>query len=136
MPIKQIFQINTKTINPNVGIGISIPFTSPSAFRTTYSYKDQIKYNLINLLLTNKGERIFNLDFGTDLRKQLFNQLSDDTYEDITEDIRNIITKYIPEIYINNIQITPNLETHTLNFILDYSIKITQESDNISINFE
>ena len=136
MPITQTFQIDSKVLNPNVGVGISIPFTQPSAFKTTYSYKDQIKINLINLLLTNKGERLFNPNFGTDLRLQLFNQLVDDNFESTVEDIKNLIKAYFPEIIVNKINIISLPDTNTLIFILDYSIKLTQESDNISINFE
>lgn len=136
MPITQTFQVNPNVLNPNIGVGISIPFTSPSAFTTTYSYKDQIKYNLINLLLTNKGERLFNPNFGTDIRQQLFNQLVDDNYESTIDNIKSLIRVYFPEIIINKIEISSSPNTNTLIFILDYSIRLTQESDNISINFE
>ncbi len=136
MPITQLFSLNPDNINPNIGIGISIPFNSPSAFKTTYSHKDQIKYNLINLLLTNKGERLFNLNFGTNLRKQLFNQLREDNYDDVIDNIKSLISSYFPEIIINKINISTIINSNTLIFILDYSIKLTQETDTISINFE
>lgn len=134
MPLNQTYQV--KVLNPNVGIGIYIPFTSPSAFKTTYDYKEQIKYNLINLLLTNKGERIFNPDFGTNLRKQLFNQIVEGNNDLIIDDITNTIIKYIPEIFINSIDIKNNPDTNTFTFYLNYSIKLTNESDNINIVFE
>lgn len=136
MPITQTFQVNPNILNPNIGVGIAIPFSVPSAFRTTYSHKDQIKYNLINLLLTNKGERVFNPNFGTDLRKQLFNQLIDDNYETTVEDIKFLVKAYFPDIVINKIEISSNPDNNMLTFLLNYSIKLTQESDNISINFE
>lgn len=136
MPLDQTYQINTQILNPNVGVGLSIPFNSPSAFKTTYSYKDQIKYNLINLLLTNKEERLFNSNFGTDLRNQLFNQLIDDNFETTIDNLKTIINFYFPEIIINDIKISSIPDQHILIFLLDYSIKLTQETDNISINFE
>jgi hypothetical protein len=69
MPLSNTVQTNPINLNKNITIGISLPFNAPSAFRSTYSFKDQLKYNLVNLLLTNKGERIFNPNFGTDIIK-------------------------------------------------------------------
>ena len=37
-----------------------------------YISKDQVKANLINYILTNKGERLFDPTFGGDLRSLLF----------------------------------------------------------------
>ena len=54
-------------IDARQAIGVSIPFSSKSVFNQTFTTADQTKSNLINYLLTNKGERIFvagNLPFG------------------------------------------------------------------------
>ena len=42
---------------PDVAVGVSIPFSGKAVFNQTYLTKDQIKSNLINFFLTNKGER-------------------------------------------------------------------------------
>ena len=52
--------INVLDLRPSTGIGVSIPFSNPAVFETVYNTKDQTKYNLINFLLTDPRERIFN----------------------------------------------------------------------------
>jgi phage baseplate assembly protein W len=109
---------------------------TPSAFRSTYSFKDQLKYNLVNLLLTNKGERIFNPNFGTDIRKQLFNQIEEGTYNVLIDDIRNTIELYIPQVTIEKLEAVPSYDQHIITINLTYRINISNEKDTITINLE
>ena len=55
-------QINPLDLQPSVGIGVGLPFTSGEVFSTTYTTQDAIKSNLINYFLTGKSERFFNPD--------------------------------------------------------------------------
>jgi hypothetical protein len=136
MPLQQTVQTNPINLNKNIAIGIAIPFSTPSAFISTYDFKTQIKYNLINLLLTNKGERIFNPNFGTDIRKQLFNQMVSETSDILISQITNTINTYIPEIVVEKLTVTPIYDKNILNVSLSYMIKISNEKDTITINFE
>ena len=136
MPLSNTVQTNPINLNKNITIGISLPFNAPSAFRSTYSFKDQLKYNLVNLLLTNKGERIFNPNFGTDIRKQLFNQIEEDTYNVLIDDIRNTIELYIPQVTIEKLEAIPSYDQHIITINLTYRINISNEKDTITINLE
>ena len=55
------YKINTLDLNPNQGIGIALPFSPDTIFTINYTTKDQIKSNLLNFMLTNKGERFFSI---------------------------------------------------------------------------
>jgi phage baseplate assembly protein W len=136
MPLSNTIQTNPINLNKNITIGISLPFNAPSAFRSTYSFKDQLKYNLINLLLTDKGERIFNPNFGTNIRRQLFNQIEEDTYNVLIDDIRNTIELYIPQVTIEKLEAVPSYDQNTIIINLTYRINISNEKDTITINIE
>ena len=136
MPLKATVQTNPINLNKNIAIGISLPFSAPSAFISTYDFKTQIKYNLINLLLTNQGERVFNPNFGTSIREQLFNQIVEGTSEILTSQISNIINKYIPEITVEKLSVDQLPDQNTLVINLSYRINISNEKDTITINFE
>jgi phage baseplate assembly protein W len=136
MPLSQTVQTNPINLNKNIAIGIAIPFSAPSAFTSTYDFKTQIKYNLINLLLTNKGERIFNPSFGTDIRKQLFNQITDETSEVLVDQISNTINVFIPEVIVEKLEVKQMPDTYTMYVNLTYRIKISNEKETITINFE
>jgi phage baseplate assembly protein W len=136
MPLNQTVQTNPINLNKNIAIGIALPFNAPSAFRSTYDFKEQLKYNLINLLLTSKGERILNPNFGTNIRRQLFNQMDSDTYAALTEEISDTIRIYIPQITIEKLDVVPSYDTNTLTVNLTYRVNISNEKDTITINFE
>jgi phage baseplate assembly protein W len=135
MPIPQTIRVNPLDLQKNIAIGVSLPFNSPSAFNKTYSTKDQIKANLINLLLTNKGERVMNPEFGADLRKSLFEGITDSNNELIKIKIINAINTFIPEVILVDIVVEPNADYNTLNITISYKLKISGTSDQITVQF-
>ena len=124
------FQINT-------AIGVGLPFNVPGVFNSIYSTREQIKFNVINLILTSKGERIENPNFGTTLRGQLFGQMTEETLDNVREDIINSVATYIPEVNIRDIEllIEPNESSNTLLVKIAYVILLSGETDNITVNF-
>jgi len=136
MPIPQVTQVNPLDLQGNIAIGVSLPFNGPSGpFNSTYSTADQIKSNLINLLLTNKGERLYNPEFGADLSKALFEMEVEDTYFYIQELININVEYFIPEIKITEIQYTPNEDYNSVSITVKYKLKISGNSDEITVQF-
>jgi phage baseplate assembly protein W len=136
MPIPQITRVNPLDLQRSIAIGISLPFSGPSGpFNKTYSTADQIKSNLINLLLTDKGERVFNPDFGVDLKKALFEASVDDLYSYIQELITTNVEYFIPEIQIVEIQVLPNESNNSISITIKYKLKISGNSDEITVQF-
>jgi phage baseplate assembly protein W len=121
------FQINT-------AIGVALPFNAPGVFNSVYSTKDQIKYNLINLIMTSQGERIENPNFGTILKQQLFEQISEETFPIIKSSITNAVEQYMPEVAIDTIDIVPYADDNTLVVTINYRILLSNQPDIITIN--
>jgi hypothetical protein len=48
--------IDVANLNPNIGLGVNLPFTGSNIFTSTYTTQEAIKANLINYFLTNPGE--------------------------------------------------------------------------------
>ena len=59
-------------LNARKAVGFGFPLNGNAVFVPTYQTKNQIQANLINYLLTNKNERVFNPSFGADLRSLVF----------------------------------------------------------------
>ena len=78
--------------NYRKAVGFALPMDGNAVFRPTYTTRDQIKSNLINYMLTNKGERGFNPNFGSNLRALLFEQIDDGDLDDLLEVIQLNIT--------------------------------------------
>jgi phage baseplate assembly protein W len=136
MPIPQTYRVDPRDLQKNIAIGVCLPFNTPSAFRSSYSTKEQIKYNLINLLLTNKGERIENPEFGADLKRELFEQIDENTFESIKNKIIDNVNVFIPEVTLTNVTIIPQTDNSKINVNIEYYVNISGESENLNINFE
>jgi phage baseplate assembly protein W len=114
-------------------VGFGFPINGDAVFVPTYLTKDQIKANLINYLLTNKNERVFNVNFGADLRNLLFQQIEFSTLEDLQSLIQSEINIKFPMITINNIELTSNPDINSIYFKLNYSIDIYGITDELDI---
>jgi len=138
MPLPQTIQVNPLDLQGNIAIGVSLPFNGPSGpFNSTYSTKDQIKSNLINLLLTNKGERIMNPEFGCDLGRVLFEGITDDTKEDIKNLINTNVSIFVPEVQLNDIIVeeASQYNNNAISVTVKYKIRISQNADQITVQF-
>ena len=76
---------------------------------------DQIKADLLQLLLTNPGERVMLPKFGTPLRKLIFEP--NDPVLELTakQMISASITKWEPRIVVSNISVTSNFNSDNLH---------------------
>ena len=89
--------------------GINFPFRDSFVGKyldTSDTKSEEIRSNLIHLLLTRKGTRYFLPDFGTRLYEYIFEPLDGPTFSDIESEIRDSVEKYIPNLLITNISIT------------------------------
>tara|TARA_R100001591_G_scaffold17322_1_gene23593 strand:- start:20 stop:427 length:408 start_codon:yes stop_codon:yes gene_type:complete len=114
-------------------VGFSLPFNGPAVFNPTFTTREQTKSNLINYLLTNRGERVFNPNFGADLRNLLFEQIIDRTTEDLKARIQNDISIFFPNVVILEIQFDNQPDNNEINFTLTYQIENFDITDEINI---
>jgi len=133
MPIQVPKKINVQDLNQNIGIGVSLPFNGPGVFVTTYTTRDQIRSNIINFLLTNRRERVFNPNFGANLRELLFSQIDDlDTMKQI---ILDKLAFYFGNLLISEITIEPDADNNTIRIHLVFTINGNLETvDSVQIN--
>ena len=134
MPIPSTIRVNPLDLQNNIAIGISLPFDKP--FSSTYTTQAQLKYNLINLLLTSKGERVMNPLFGTALRSFLFEGIVDSNIESLKASLENDIYTFIPEITVDNIAVVNDSDHNTINLTVYYHLNISQNSDQVTVQFQ
>ena len=87
-------------------INIDFPFKdSPEGFyfNLNATDADAVRADLLHLLLTNKGERLYMPDFGSDLKKYIFEPNDDVTHEQIKDNLNATIKRYMPNLIINGI---------------------------------
>jgi phage baseplate assembly protein W len=85
--------------------------------------KRAVKSNLMHLLLTNKGERLYSPDFGTDLKKYLFEPNIVTVQNDIRNEIQKAIDRYIPNLKVDRLEVIPiEGNDHSVIVKLEYTI--------------
>jgi phage baseplate assembly protein W len=129
-------QINPLDLQPSVGIGVGLPFTSGEVFSTTYTTQDAIKSNLINYFLTGKSERFFNPDLGAGLRAVLFDQMTQDSRDEVEYIVQSGLSTWFPNVIVNQLTTEVSPDTNVFTLFLRYSIANTNIQDELLINFE
>lgn len=132
----EIRKINPLDLQPRKAVGVEIPFQSTSVFTQNYQTKDAIRNNLINYLLTGRGERYLNVDFGSGIKDLLFEQITEDLIEELQFRIRNEIAINFPRVQITNLVVEPQPDNNQVTVFFSYSIIDTGIEDEILINFE
>jgi phage baseplate assembly protein W len=133
-------KIHPLDFEPNVAIGVGLPiFGADNRFKLNYLTLDQAVTNAKNLLLTNTGERVMQPLFGCDLRKTLFENLSEETIEGLEERIREAFAYWLPYIFINELTLTPDYDYNKLAIKLSISLvgnKFDTRSIQLEVNLE
>ena len=86
-----------------------------------------IKQAIVNLLLTNKGERLMNPDYGSDIRSYLFEPLDYGTASQIKRNIISTIDRWEPRISIQDILAKPNFDDNGFDVEMTYEIRGTDD---------
>ena len=108
------------------GMTLPIQVGNTGFFAQAYTSLDQAKANLENLLLTAKGERIMQPEFGSGLRSLLFEQMDDVEFE---KKIQNAILKsveyWLPYIRVEaiDVEMTDELkDKNQVNLSLQFTV--------------
>ena len=93
-----------------------------------------VKQAIVNLLMTSRGERPFQPNLGSDLRRILFNPLDASTAAQIGENIRETLDAYEPRISILQLDVDTNFDDNGFDVELEFEI-IGREDTPTAIEF-
>ena len=129
----------------NIRIGIDLPIRRGSDmdgyFATTSTTLEAVKNNIRNLLSTNEGERFFQPNLGMNLRKILFENITDDNIMSIQDTILDKFEFWLPFVEIRDIQIerkenNPVVGANEIRIKIIFNIKQDPNTlDSVTLNF-
>jgi phage baseplate assembly protein W len=131
--VGEVININPINLQTDVAVGVTLPFDGNAVFNSSYTTQRQVKSNLINVLLTEPGERVYEPSFGVGLRSLLFEQQIKEA--ELETKIKDQIDLYIPEIEVMNVEIELVADEHTLYIRLYYRFLLDNTTDSIQLNF-
>jgi phage baseplate assembly protein W len=96
---------DTETYN-DYAIGITLPIQNGNTFfNQSFQTKDQVKSNIKNLLLTKRGERILQPEFGSGLQELLFEFNDENLETKIEETITQALELWLPYVNVDSIDV-------------------------------
>lgn len=127
------YQIYPSDLKTDVGNGVNLPFNGEAVFSSNYTYAQSQKFNLLNWLLTNPGERLMdssgNLKLGFGLRLFIFEQINSNNLDSLKERLSDEISTIFPTVVVENITLTGNSDLSSVTLTLEFSIANTKEKE-------
>lgn len=102
--------------------GINFPFQDSvegKYFSLSQTSDEEIRTDLLHLILTRKGSRYYLPDFGTRIYEFIFEPMDGTSFNLIKTDVIQSVEKYIPNLTINDVTITPYLEDLEVEGVLN-----------------
>jgi phage baseplate assembly protein W len=121
-----------------VGIEFPLDYSQEGFFRKTKTIRQQVKSNIRNLLLTERGERVFQPNFGSNLKSLLFEQITPTSLENVENNIRESLSTWLPYVNVNNLVVVQDdRNPNQVLTSLEYSTTLEPDSlDTITFTFE
>ena len=120
-------------------INIQFPFSDDPEgkfLKMNDESKKAIKSDLVHLLLTNKGERLYMPDFAANLRRYLFEPNDVTSTNAIKNEISEAVRKFIPNLTITELTTNPVEDNeHAVTVRIDYVVTTGafQSSDFVTL---
>lgn len=132
--------------NPNpLAEGVFNPQIEDSEFgyASVTSLKNLVSQNLKNLLLTDPGERIMDVNFGVGIKRYLFENKSPIILQSLRSRINSQINTYMPFLVINDVILNNNIEIDSpedepnfLGIKIFYTVPSSNISDVLTISYD
>jgi phage baseplate assembly protein W len=126
------YRYNPIDFKKDVAVGVQLPFgKNKGLFSLSYTTEEQAISNLKNLLLTRKGERPFQPQFGSDVYSLMFEQMDIDLPNKLSAQLGEDIEFWLPYIVIDDIVVEPDFDRNFVSISL--SFRVTEDGANQQI---
>lgn len=87
-----------------------------------HTNEDAVKTSIRNLLMTNRGDKIYNGNIGSDIRGLLFENASLANQSVLVDIIKNTISNYEPRAKVIDVFVDSSIDEHSLTATIVFSI--------------
>lgn len=109
-----------------IGITLPIQIGNMGYFQQSFDTLVQVKSNFLNLILTRKGERVHQPEFGCGIHDYLFEQLTPENIEGARLSVINAVERWMPFLELVQFELNadPNdLDNNRLRLYVGYRLK-------------
>ena len=120
-------------------VGITLPITNGNTgmFAQSTTVFQQVKSNFKNLILTKKGERLMQPEFGTDLHRILFENITENTLENARLTVVEAVERWMPFLELQQFEVTNpvNGNPHRIDLSVTYRFRNNPNvTDSITVS--
>jgi phage baseplate assembly protein W len=128
----------------NIKYPLNDDVTVNTLFQLSTVTKDAFSSDLLLLLLTQRGERYYEPDFGTNLLKYIFEPNDSLTANNVEEEIKRVVSLYIPALTIDKVTFKWNLDDNgqpipetelNVNIKFTYNEDVFNETGELDLKF-
>lgn len=94
---------------------------------------DAVKLSLRNLLLTNKYERVRNPEYGTNIRKYLFERFDGVLDDELKIEIEDAVNRFEPRVRLLDIYIDQRPEENSIYIDIQFAVLTVKEVQNLEL---
>lgn len=95
-----------------------------------------VKRSIRNLLLTNKNERFFQPNLGSNIQQYLFDLMTPQSAQNLQDAIEETINNYEPRASLIGVRVTPDYDNDKYNIIVAFYIKNLTNVVNLNISLQ
>ena len=114
-----------------IGITLPIQLGNTGYFQQSFDSLTQIKSNFINLILTRKGERVHQPEFGCGIHDYLFEQLTPENINNIRNSVVLAVEKWMPFLELVGLDVMADSDIINSNTIRLYVMYQLRRNPNI-----
>lgn len=119
---------------PGLGLTLPVQRGATGFFNTAFDALTQTKSNLINLILTKKGERVMQPTFGCNIHNMIFENITNDTQANARGAIQEATQIWLPFVSIDDVKLTKDEDHNKIYVSVSFSIKTSANiSDTITL---
>jgi phage baseplate assembly protein W len=96
--------------------------------------ESSVKESIKNIVLTNKGERMFQPEFGCDISASLFENIDANTVIILKDNIEKAIKNYEPRCIVRSVEIIADLDTNNIQATVLFSVINTSNTSSLTID--
>jgi phage baseplate assembly protein W len=122
-----------------IGVTLPLQLGNTGYFEQSFDILTQIKSNFINLILTRRGERVHQPEFGCRIHEYLFEQLTPDNIEGARLSVVQAVERWMPflELVQFEFQTTPEtIDKNEIRLYVGYRLRNNPNiQDSIVLTF-
>jgi len=96
--------------------------------------ENAVRDSIRNLVMTDRGERLFQPDIGCDIRGSLFENIDQNTILILKENIKSTIKQYEPRCVVQDVIVNANIDRHEVFVKIIFSVINTNRNLSLTID--